>query len=291
MNSKLIDHMNAIAVEYKRRGDVWRHKTYDNTCSSLSSFNREITSSRDVSHITGIGKSVSFDIDEFIATGSTTRYTKLGCTSAPRKGDDFEYTSALRQLMSIPGVGPVTATGILSGNVKLTRQQEIGMRYQAETSQRISRSTMDEIHSVISSLLPGTYWEMAGSYRRKLDSSGDVDILVRDTDMKTVLYQLRDILEEHITPGATVKYMGILRHRGRHHHIDIRLIDKESWGTALLYFTGSKVFNEAMRLYASGKGYKLNEYGLFKGDVKLLCPTEESVFDELGLVYYAPEER
>lgn len=291
MNQGLIDHLNAIAVEYKKKGDTWRYKTYNNACSSLSSFNRDIKSSKDVSHIRGIGKSVSADIDQFLASRTTQRYTDLGCKDTPRTTDDCEYTSGLRQLMSIPGIGPVTALKILNGDVQLTRQQEIGMRYHTETSQRISRETMDEIHNTLSILLTGVCWEMAGSYRRKCQSSGDIDIVVKYHDMSTVLHRLKGILVEHITPGAVVKYMGILRHKNRHHHIDIRLSDNESWGTTLLYFTGSKVFNEEMRLYASSRGYKLNEYGLYKGDVKLSCPTEESVFNELGLDYYAPEER
>ena len=80
--------------------------------------------------------------------------------------------------------------------------------------------------------------------------------------------------------------------------IDIRFIPYNSYGAAILYFTGSKLFNTQMRTWAIGKGYSLNEYGLKKlkdsknkEDILLPCKTEEEVFRILDYPYKTPEQR
>jgi DNA polymerase (family 10) len=74
--------------------------------------------------------------------------------------------------------------------------------------------------------------------------------------------------------------------------VDVRLFTKEEYGAALMYFTGSKDHNIALRSVAMQKGWKLNEYGLFTGEgVRLGGATEEEVYGKLGLSYITPEMR
>ncbi len=71
--------------------------------------------------------------------------------------------------------------------------------------------------------------------------------------------------------------------------VDIRAVPKQSYGAALLYFTGSKAHNIALRALANGHGWKLNEYGLFSGKRRIAGATEEEIYKKLGLVFIPPE--
>lgn len=73
--------------------------------------------------------------------------------------------------------------------------------------------------------------------------------------------------------------------------MDVRFVKKSQWGSALMYFTGSKEHNIAVRKVATKKGLKLNEYGLFKGEEVVTSKTEEDIYNALDLRYYEPRER
>jgi DNA polymerase IV (family X) len=110
-------------------------------------------------------------------------------------------------------------------------------------------------------------------------------------------------LYDHITIDGYTKYMGICKLKENpYRRIDIRFISYNSFAPALLYFTGSANLNKKMRMEAQMKGYKLSEYGLFKGyfdkkqnkeifDEKMDTPTEESIFKLLNMTYLKPTER
>ena len=73
--------------------------------------------------------------------------------------------------------------------------------------------------------------------------------------------------------------------------VDIRAVPEQSWGAALLYFTGSKAHNIALRGVAGERGWKLNEYGLFSGKRRIAGATEEEIYEKLGLAFIPPELR
>jgi DNA polymerase (family 10) len=73
--------------------------------------------------------------------------------------------------------------------------------------------------------------------------------------------------------------------------VDLRIVPEESFGAALLYFTGSKAYNIELRRRAIGRGLKLNEYGLFKGEQRIAGATEESIYAALDLPWVPPEQR
>jgi DNA polymerase (family X) len=73
--------------------------------------------------------------------------------------------------------------------------------------------------------------------------------------------------------------------------VDVRAVPEESYGAALLYFTGSKAHNIALRALAVHRGWKLNEYGLFLGKQRIAGSTEEEIYKKLGLAYVPPEMR
>ena len=133
--------------------------------------------------------------------------------------------------------------------------------------------------------------EVAGSYRRRRETIGDLDIVVTAEGSNSATVMDRFVaygdVAEVISKGetrATVKLRGGLQ-------VDLRAVEADAYGAALLYFTGSKAHNIELRKIAQEQSYKLNEYGLFKGTRRVAGKTEQEVYGKLGLDWIAPELR
>ncbi len=130
---------------------------------------------------------------------------------------------------------------------------------------------------------------VAGSYRRRRETVGDLDILVTSEHAAAACDKLTsyDNVVEVLAHGptrATVTLRSGLQ-------VDLRAVAEESYGAALLYFTGSKAHNIALRGIANTRNWKLNEYGLFAGKRRIAGASEEEVYEKLGLAYILPEMR
>jgi DNA polymerase (family X) len=131
--------------------------------------------------------------------------------------------------------------------------------------------------------------EIAGSYRRRAETVGDLDILVTGGETGPVVRRFVDYpeVEEILSQGetgASVRLRSGLQ-------VDLRVLRPESYGAGLYYFTGSKAHNIAVRRLAQAKGLKLNEYGVFEGDRRVAGRTEKEVFRAVGLPWITPELR
>ena len=203
---------------------------------------------------------------------------------------------------------------------KLGEKQLLGIKYFHDMSQKIQREEVQKAEKILKA--SATHMNndlivtLCGSYRRGRDKSGDIDCLITHPVIKTMedldsypvnllqkfvefLTKL-DFLVDHLTNNGRSKYMGfcIVKQSGKTktitaRRIDIRFIPYDSYGAAVLYFTGSKNFNTKMRSHALSKGYSLNEYGLkrLKDNVFISCKTEEEVFEILKYPYKKPTER
>jgi len=132
--------------------------------------------------------------------------------------------------------------------------------------------------------------EPAGSYRRKKSTVGDLDILATISgDPIPVIdaFVKYPEVEEILAQGST-KASVILKQKIQ---ADLRVVEPESFGAALQYFTGSKQHNIGLRKIAMEKGLKLSEYGVFRGAEKIAGENEEGVYSALGLKWPPPEER
>jgi DNA polymerase (family X) len=131
--------------------------------------------------------------------------------------------------------------------------------------------------------------EVAGSYRRRRETVGDLDIVVAAKPSQPVMQRFTgyedivDIIEQGPT-RATVRLRNGLQ-------VDLRVVPEESFGAALCYFTGSKAHNIALRQIAVEHGLKLNEYGLFQGAKRLAGRSEAELYRRLGLTLIPPELR
>jgi DNA polymerase (family 10) len=132
---------------------------------------------------------------------------------------------------------------------------------------------------------------VAGSYRRKKETVGDIDILVTGQDKTAIMdhFVAYEDVDDIISQGETkssVRLRGGLQ-------VDLRVVAEESYGAALVYFTGSQDHNIQTRHIAREKGLKVNEYGIFKeaSEESIAGQTEDGVYHALDLPYIQPELR
>ena len=256
----------------------------------------------------GVGENIEKKIDEIIRTGRLETLEKI----------KQRFPVGLLELKRIEGIGNKTIkllrdefgirslddleSAIESG--KLRDSKSLGIRSEQtllsrvhsakESAGRILLAQAIELSSrvvVYLEQIPRVRrYEIAGSFRRRKETIGDFDVLMEAVAPSDAVKQFtkQDEVKSVLAAGesrASVKL-------GNNFQVDVRMVPGESWGAALLYFTGSKSHNIELRTTAMRKGLRLNEYGLFKSDGTMLAgKTEKEVYAALGLDYIEPELR
>jgi len=256
----------------------------------------------------GIGKDLAAKIREICETGDTEYHRDLL----------QEFPPTILDLLHLQGVGPKTVAQLytqlgvrtleeLEAACKDGRVRELkGMGSKKETlilkaleerKRHSGRHLVSEAADAADGLLeylrerfPAATFIQVGSVRRGTDTAGDIDILATGADPGIMeaftSYRLVDrILGQGDTKSSVRLWGGI--------QADLRLIPPESRGAAMQYFTGSKSHNIALRDRAIGRGYKLNEYGLFRisDGTAIAAATEQDIYEALGLALVPPELR
>jgi DNA polymerase (family 10) len=129
----------------------------------------------------------------------------------------------------------------------------------------------------------------AGSIRRMKETIGDIDYLVAANDPKRVIdfFVKMPEVQEILGMGQAKAFVKLASGIDA----DLLVVPEESWGAALQYFTGSKEHSVQLRKIAISKDFRLNEWGVFKGDKRIAGATEEEVYKILGLQWIPPEMR
>ena len=186
------------------------------------------------------------------------------------------------RIRAVPGFGEKTENNILQAIEAHTHQSQrfklaVAAQY-AETLQKFLAA------------IPGvTQVTVAGSYRRMRETVGDLDILIVASASSPVVQRFTayDEVAEILSAGAT--RASVTLKCGL--QVDLRVVKEESYGAALHYFTGSKAHNIAIRRMAQKKGLKINEYGVFRNNIRVAGESEASVYAAVGLAYIPPELR
>ncbi|MDG6901787.1 MAG: DNA polymerase/3'-5' exonuclease PolX [Nitrososphaerota archaeon] len=248
-----------------------------------------------------VGEGIAKKIDEYLGTG------KLGVLETLRG----RTPAGVSLLMKVPGIGPRTAfhlahdLGITSveqlnaalGSGKLDSEfgptVREGFRIGIEKLQSFERRLLlPEAEGVFQKMKSyfgalGIEIGMAGSLRRGKSTVGDLDILSTDPRVLDATRGCPGVAQ--VLEGGPRRYSVKLEDGVQ---VDVRLFTREEYGAALVYFTGSKEHNITLRNLALGRGWKLNEYGLFEaGGNRVSGETEDGVYDKLGLQYVPPELR
>ena len=318
----MTDYTNKIISELEMllRGEVsnkdkWRMIAYRKAINAIDTLGTPIYSVDDVKGVKNVGKRTIEKIQEIIDNGFSKK------AEAFRKDPKVSLISSLT---GITGIGPVAANklvkdkGVTSmddlakrATELLTPRQQLGLKHYQDLMKKIPRSEVFLHEEHIKTFCDDSVtMTIAGSYRRGKQSSGDIDVLIRDNrgQGKRVYNELIqkmkdcDYLVDDISFGDT-KYNGYCRHPKFEHirRIDIMYTSPKEFPFALLYFTGSSDFNQEMRAQLSKIGYRLSEHGLKKLEngswvnveipSKLSYLTEKDIFAFFGIPYIRPNDR
>jgi len=205
-------------------------------------------------------------------------YEKLNLTTIA----ELENAAKSDELSGLSGFGKKTQEKILAGIENLRKYQD---RYLISTAEAQAEEIIAEIenHPDVKRSL------VAGSLRRRKETIGDIDILVTAKRSEaimeafTTLPRVRSVIAKGPTKSSVIYGPGI--------NVDLRVVKDKEFPFASHYFTGSKDHNTEIRGRAKKLGYRLNEYGLFKGENPTPCKDEAALFKKLGLDYIPPELR
>jgi len=311
-NAEIADLFDRMAALLEIQGaNPFRVRAYRNAARTLGGLPRSVADmlaeEEDLSRLPGIGKDLAGKIAEIIDTGHLSALEEV----------EKEVPAGLVDLTRLPGLGPKRVKvlheelGIrdLSELERAARKHRIRelAGFGAKTEQRIlealSRHAHDERRHKLADVeetashyvdylqaIPGVKDVIvAGSYRRRKETVGDLDILVtckKDSPVMKgfVEYDEVDAVVSRGTTRATVLLRSGLQ-------VDLRVVAQASYGAALYYFTGSKAHNIAVRTIAVKKKLKINEYGVFKGEQRVAGKAENEIFKAVGLRYIEPELR
>ena len=262
-----------------------------------------LSTGSDLSELPGIGKDLAEKIADIVDRG---HFDLLDSLKKKMPGQ-------LGEIAALPGLGPkrvrllydelkVRTLDDLRRVLKAGRLRELrgfGPTIEKKISGALDRPPAEkryklsvaeaEAEALVGYLRGGGRVVVAGSYRRRRDTVGDLDVLVTAADGAAVGRKMEryenvsEVLAHGPTRTTVVLRSGL--------QVDIRAVPEQSYGAALLYFTGSKAHNIALRGLANEHGWKLNEYGLFAGKRRIAGASEEEVYAKLGLAFIAPELR
>lgn len=315
MNKDLIDQFTALQAYYRSENDKGRSIAYSKAVSSLRTVDKKITSVKDVKGVRGIGPKLIEKIQEYLDTGKISA-AETAKKEIRKEKKLTEKEKILQELETVWGVGPVKAQKLYDEGIRsvkdlrkrkelLTDQQKIGLKHREDLLEKVPRQMITSLYVIMRAYLDkkfgrGSYdIEIAGSYRRGAKESGDIDCLISSSvfTLKDVvdLFKRKNIITDVLSVRKE-KFMGVVHcpSGGLHVRLDIEFVNEEEWGSALLYFTGSKGFNVFMRAEAKRKGFLLNEHGLYDistGHKVLDYPSEEDIFSEIGMKYVKPDMR
>jgi len=307
---KVLNSLEILRIRDLQSGEKFSALAYTKAIKELKKLD-SINSIKDVEGVAGVGKKIKEKIKEILETGELEAATKA---MAELKIDVYQ------DLLKVYGIGPVKAKELIEKHKisslddlrkhpeLLTENQKLGLKYYEDSLERIPRSEMEEHEKKIMSFLPeGIKGIIVGSYRRKAESSGDIDVLIKVPEKYTKKEQkelFETIIEAMVDDGYMIdvlsqgekKVLGYARIKDKKvRRIDLLATPEKEYSYAVLYFTGSDTFNVAFRKYALSKGYTLNEHGMKKKkeDVKDVpeIKSEMGIFHFLGLEYKEPKNR
>lgn len=291
--------------------DPYKPRSYEKAARSVGGYPDDLAGMdrKQILKIPNVGASIGEKIEEVVRTGTFEALEELRAQIPP----------GVRGMIAIPGLGPKKAIvlyrdlGIadvedlrravdegrladLKGfGAKTEENIRRGIERLSQAEERVLASVaMDlanELIERIGSRRDVRKIDYAGSLRRMAETIGDLDLLVAGDHAGAVMdaFASDRVVERVLAKGESKT--SVLTRQGM--QVDLRVVPRDAWGAAMIYFTGSKPHNIRIREMAVRKGLKLNEYGLFKaksGDL-IVAETEEEVYAKLGLSWIPPTLR
>ncbi|MBW1917563.1 MAG: DNA polymerase/3'-5' exonuclease PolX [Deltaproteobacteria bacterium] len=312
-NKEIAKIFYAIAEYLEMEGVAFKPYAYQKAAITLENLKDDVEELyhqgglKAIKKIPGVGESIALKIEEYLKTGKIQYYEEfkqrlpieldeiiavegLGPKKAKilyeqlgiRTLADLEAAAQAHQIAPLFGFGPKTEANILEAIEFVKRSKGrflLGEILPVATAVRDRLASLPEVEKITT----------AGSVRRMKETIGDVDLLAISPDPEKVMDFFVSLPEVVRVWGKGYTKSSVRTTQG--FDMDLRIIPAESYGAALQYFTGSKEHNIALRKIAIDKGYKLSEYGLFKGPKAIAAISEEEVYRILGLQWIPPELR
>ena len=266
-----------------------------------------VAAGKDLSELHGIGTDLAGKIEEIVETGhltlleETERRVPEGLLElltlgplGPKRVKTLYDQLGIKNFDDLAAAGRSGKIGCLRGfGPKMEERLLHALEHHAKEEPRLLLPTVEAVAQDLVRHLQRAKGAgqviVAGSYRRRKETVGDLDVLVtaaRDSDMMDRFVGFEEV-DEVLSHGPT---RSIVRLRSRL-QVDVRVVPEKSYGAALHYFTGSKAHNISVRGMGVERGLKINEYGVFKDDAQIAGRTEEEVYAQVGLPYIEPELR
>jgi len=303
------DIVNILKIKDENRFKI---RAYERVAATIENLPMEVETLYNLGkldEIPGVGEAISKKIEELIKTGKLEYYENLkqkipsGVLEllnipeiGPRKAKLFyeeldidnveklEKAAREHKLQTLPGMGEKAEKKILKGIQLINEGKQrtlLGIALPIAEKMVMQLKSLPEIDQI----------DIAGSLRRRKDTIGDIDILVSSNHPEKVMEQfthlpeVKEVLAEGLTKSAILTQQNV--------HLDLRVVELDSFGAAMQYFTGSKAHNVRLREMAVKKGLKINEYGVFqaRNNKKIAGKEEQEIYRKLGLQYIMPELR
>jgi DNA polymerase (family 10) len=311
-NAEIADRFEQLAGLLELEGaNPFRVRAYRNAARFIRGHSRSLAElldeGADLAELPGIGKDLAGKIATLVRTGrlplleqltarvpapllAMTRIEGLGPKRAQalyralkvRSLEDLARAARSGRIREIPGFGVRTEQLIAERAARAATSER---RLRLADAEQVARPLVEYLRR-----LGGVRQvEVAGSFRRRRETVGDLDVLVgarRGAKVMDHIVRYQEVVEVQAqgTTRATLRLRNDLQ-------VDVRVVPMATFGAALHYFTGSKAHNIAVRRLAMARGLKLNEYGLFRGEQRIGGRTEAEVFKAVGLPVIPPELR
>jgi DNA polymerase (family 10) len=308
--SEIFEQMAEVLEFLGNPEDTFRIRAFQNASMAIQEAPESLekmAAEKRLREIPGIGDGIAKKIEEYIAHGKIHEFEllkravpkgffellaipflgpkkvkalheQLHITNVP----DLKKAVKAGKVETLPGFGKRSAEKILEG-IEIKSKAK-GRRLVGEVYLTVSQiiENLKKCKEVLK-VVP------AGSFRRLEETVGDIDILVTGKNPKKIMEYfvhqpyVGNLLAEGGTKSSILTKDGI--------QVDLRVVAPSQFGSALQYFTGSKLHNVHLRTFAKNRGFKLSEYGFFKGEKLVASKTEEECYKSLGMQYIPPEMR
>jgi DNA polymerase/3'-5' exonuclease PolX len=310
----ILNNFDVKAQSYSKEKNIFKAKAYNKAIDTLNTLGTKSLITEDDIKQLKFGKSLHEKALYMLNTNVNLADVNDICIQKIKK---------IREISKIQSIGMVKASQLVEeNNIQniedllqnqhlLNKKQIIGLKYHQDITRRIPRTEIvqheDYIHSVLcNTLIPSIFnYEIVGSYRRKKNESGDIDIIIgidhpNGSEMKIITDEFlkkQYLPKDGIFAIGKTKFMGMckLSNCKYFRRLDILITSKDEYPFSLLYFTGNCEFNVKMREYAKKKGFTLNEKGLKHTKenkiVEHVFNNETDIFNFLKIKYLNPEDR
>jgi DNA polymerase (family 10) len=311
-NSEVADIFGQVADLLEIEGaNQFRVRAYRKAARTDRSYPRSMASlldeGQDLTELSGVGNDLAGKIEEIVKTGGLRQLEEI----------KQRTPTGLAQMLKVEGLGPKRVQQLYkelqitdldqleqaASEGRIRKLNGFGLKTEENILRELSRKDLEEkrtrlnvaeemarpLVAYLKDIEGVERVEVAGSYRRRKETVGDLDVLAisktgKETIQRFVEYEDVDEVLSQGETRSTVMFRSGLQ-------VDLRVVPKESYGAALFYFTGSKDHNIALRNLALDQGLKVNEYGVFRDEERIAGETEDEIYELFDLPYIPPELR